>query len=212
MRQRAHVGRDEVPAIYGFWLLQDGEEKGGRTVSDFRRNYVPGGTYFFTVVTYCRRPFLTQTAARRSLRRAFRHVQGRWPFDIVAIVLLPDHFHTVWTLPPDDVRYSLRMQKVKEQFTRTFLDGGGVELPGTPSEEAHGQRGIWQGRFWEHTVRDEADLKWCVDYVHWNPVKHRYVRRVADYAWSSFHRYVRLGEYAGNWGEVDPCPAFEVPE
>lgn len=181
-------------------------------MSDFRRNYVPGGTYFFTVVAYRRRQFLTEAGSRHFLRQALRHVQGRWPFDILALVLLSDHFHAVWTLPPDDDRYSLRMQKVKEQFTRAFLAGGGKELPVTPSEKAHGHRGVWQGRFWEHTVRDEADLKRCVDYVHWNPVKHGYVRRVAGYPWSSFHRYVRLGEYAGNWGEEDPCTGFVMPE
>lgn len=128
------------------------------------------------------------------------------------MVLLPDHFHTVWTLSPGDADFSLRMQKVKERFTKPFLAGGGSEAVHTDSERRYGRRGVWQPRFWEHAVRDEADLKRCVDYAHWNPVKHGLVRRIADYPWSSFHRYVRLGEYSPDWGTCDPCPDFQMPE
>ena len=181
-------------------------------MSNYRRNYVPGGTCFLTVVTYARRRFLTDERPRACLRQAVRDVRRQWPWHMLAVVLLPDHFHTVWSLPPGDVDYSLRMQKVKEGFTKLYLAGGGTEGIVSTSEHAHHQRGLWQPRFWEHTIRDERDLKRCVDYVHWNPVKHGLARRVADYPWSSFHRYVRLGEYAGNWGVEDPCPDFEMPE
>jgi putative transposase len=176
------------------------------------RNYVPGGTFFFTVVTYQRRRMLTDALARSTLRSALRQVRARWPFDIIAIVLVPDHLHTVWSMPEGEADYSLRMQKVKETFTKQFLASGGTAAIPSASEAFHGQRGIWQPRFWEHTVRDEGDLKRCVDYVHWNPVKHGLIRRVMDYPWSSFHRYVRLGEYAGDWGAEDPCPGLEMPE
>ncbi len=176
------------------------------------RNYVPGGTFFFTVVTYERRRFLTDPLARQSLREALRHVRGKWPFEVVAIVVLPDHFHTVWTMPQGDADYSLRMQKIKEVFTKKYLSSGGLAAMPTASEADHGQWGVWQPRFWEHTVRSHDDLKGCADYVHWNPLKHGLVRRVIDYPWSSFHRYVRLGEYAGDWGAYDPCPEIEMPE
>jgi len=176
------------------------------------RNYVPGGTFFFTVVTYERRRMLTDALARPVFRSALRQVRAKWPFDIIAIVLLPDHVHTVWSLPADECDYSLRLQKVKEIFTKQYLAAGGTAAIPTPSEAFHGQRGIWQPRFWEHTVAGEDDLKRCVDYVHWNPVKHGFVRRVKDYAWSSFHRYVSAGEYAGDWGAEDPCPGLEMPE
>jgi len=176
------------------------------------RVYVPGGTYFFTVVAYNRRSILTSDLGRRCLRDTFRSVRSQWPWNMVAIVLLPDHLHTVWTLLPGDADYSLRMQKVKERFTKAFLAAGGHESAPTAAETQYGRRGVWQPRFWEHTVRDEGDLKRCVDYVHWNPVKHGLVERVADYPWSSFHRYVRIGEYASDWGHVDPCPGFEMPE
>jgi putative transposase len=130
----------------------------------------------------------------------------------VAIVLLPDHLHSVWRLPPGDDNYSLRWQKVKESFTRSYLASGGAEGRSTASRRRNQERAVWQRRFWEHTCRDEDDVKRCVDYVHWNPIKHRLARRVAEYPWSSFHRYVRLGEYSLDWGGVDPCPGFQPPE
>jgi putative transposase len=181
-------------------------------MSDYRRSHVPGGTYFFTVVTYRRRPILTQELGRACLRKAIAQIRSKWTFDIVAIVLLPDHFHTVWTMPRGDANYSRRIRRIKEQFTRRYLECGGTELLQSPSREAHGQRGVWQKRFWEHTVRDEEDLKRCVDYVHWNPKKHGLVTRVRDWPWSSFHRFVKAGEYPLDWGGDDPMPGFESPE
>jgi putative transposase len=181
-------------------------------MSDYRRNHVPGGTYFFTVVTYQRRNFLTDDLARACLHEAIHEIQEKWPFDIVAIVLLPNHFHTVWTLPRSDTSYSRRLRRIKEQFTRKYLGAGGTELRQNKSRMAHGQRGIWQKRFWEHTVRDESDLKNCVDYIHWNPVKHKLVQRVKDWPWSSFHRFVKQGEYDSTWGRTDPTPDFKTPE
>jgi len=181
-------------------------------MSDYRRNYVPGGTYFFTVVTYRRRAFLTDPLARTCLHESIADVRAKWPFDIVAIVLLPNHFHTVVTLPRGDANYSIRLKRIKELFTRRYLDAGGMEFAQSASRRDHGERGVWQRRFWEHTVDDEADLKNCVDYVHWNPKKHGLVTRVRDWPWSSFHRYVELGEYDLDWGSADPTPGFDMPE
>jgi len=181
-------------------------------MSWYRRNRTAGGTYFFTVVSYRRRRLFDSPMARACLRNALRDVRRRWPFEIEAIVLLPDHLHSVWRLPTGDDNYSLRWQKVKEAFTRSYLASGGSEGPASASRRAHHERAVWQRRFWEHTCRDEDDLKRCIDYVHWNPVKHRLVRRVADYPWSSFHRYVSLGEYSLDWGGIDPCPDFQPPE
>jgi putative transposase len=182
------------------------------TMPHYRRNYVPGGTYFFTVVTYRRRRMLVDELARRCLRDAITEIRGKWPFEQVAFVLLPDHLHAVWTLPPGDDRYSLRWRRIKEDFTRRYLKAGGTELPQTDSRIAHGHRGVWHKRFWEHTVRDEDDLKHCADYVHFNPVKHGLVARVADWPWSSFHRFVELGEYDPTWGAADPTPGYDTPE
>ena len=179
---------------------------------DYRRNYVPGGTYFFTVVTYKRRRMLVDVLARSCLHEAIAESRAKWPFSIVAIVLLPDHWHTVWTLPRGDARYSLRLQKIKEAFTRRFLESGGTELSQSQSRINHGLRGVWQKRFWEHTIDDQADLKRCVDYVHWNPKKHGLVTSVKDWRWSSFHRFVAAGEYTLDWGREDPMPGYDAPE
>jgi putative transposase len=178
----------------------------------YRRRHVAGGTFFFTVVTHRRARFLTTPLARTCLREAITRVRRARPFHIVAIVLLPDHLHTVWTLPPGDSDYSGRWQKIKEKFTRAFLTAGGSEAGSTPSRRRQQHRGVWQKRFWEHTCRNEDDLKQCVDYIHFNPVKHGLVRRVRDYPWSSFHRFVRLGEYEMEWGGEDPCLGWNMPD
>ena len=169
-------------------------------MSAYRRRYVPGGTYFFTAVTHHRRPFLTSPLARRSLRAAIDRERTRHPFAVEAVVLLPDHLHTIWTLPDGDADYSVRWAGVKTGFTRRYLAGGGPEGVLDHNRSRHRERAVWQHRFWEHLVRDEADLSRCLDYLHYNPVKHGLVARVADYPWSSFHRWVGLGEYDHEWG------------
>jgi putative transposase len=181
-------------------------------MADYRRWYVPGGTYFFTVVTHNRRPFLTSDLGRACLRGSLREIRARHPFELTAAVLLPNHLHTVWTLPRGDSRYSLRWRRIKDEFTSEFLSHGGAEASQSPSRTQHGYRGVWQKRFWEHTCRDEDDLKRWVDYVHWNPVKHGLVAHVRDWPWSSFHRFVRLGEYPITWGNADPTPGWTDPE
>jgi putative transposase len=179
---------------------------------DYRRCYEPGGTFFFTLVTHHRRPILDTDLTRSCLREAINEVRTKWPFTMVAIVLLPDHLHSVWTLPSGDARYPIRWKRIKEQFTRRYLRAGGEEIPPGISRQRHCERGVWERRYWEHTVRDEDDLKRCVDYVHWNPKKHGYVGNVRDWPWSSFHRYVAMGEYTLEWGAEDPTPGYNDPE
>ena len=179
---------------------------------NYRRNYVPGGTYFFTLVTEGRRPILTSDTARACLTEAFKTVMADRPFELTAIVLLPDHLHTIWTLPEGDADYSLRWAQAKEAFTRSFLIRGGREGAQSTSRQHKRERAVWQRRFWEHTCRDEDDLKRHLDYLHWNPVKHGYVTRVRDWQWSSFHRLVADGEYDLRWGSADPCPEYSAPE
>lgn len=181
-------------------------------MSRYRRWYVPGGTYFFTAVTYSRRCFLTDDLARPLLRQAIDTIREKYPFEIVAWVLLPNHMHTVWTLPRGDCDYSVRWARIKEEFTEQWLAAGGWEGARNRSRRRRGERAVWQRRFWEHTVRDEEDLERCVDYVHWNPVKHGHVPRVADWPWSTFHRYVAAGHYGSDWGRIDPCPGYDAPE
>jgi putative transposase len=179
---------------------------------NYRRCRVAGGSYFFTVVTFGRRRFLTSDLARPLLRKGIDEVREELPFEVVAWVLLPDHLHAVWALPPGDSKYSERWQAIKEKFTKSFLAAGGREGVRNRSRRRRRERAVWQRRFWEHTIQDEEDLASCVDYVHWNPVKHGLVSRVCDWPWSTFHRYVEAGHYGIDWGRTDPCPGYDDPE
>jgi putative transposase len=171
-------------------------------MSNYRRWRVEGGWYFFTVVTYERRPILTTEFGRRCLREAITQVRSRLPCEFFAFVLLPDHFHTVMHLPLGDSDYSTRMRQIKTLFTQKYLKNHPV-VTTNPSRLRRSEQSIWQRRFYEHTILEEDDLRRCVDYIHINPVKHRLVTRVIDWPHSSFHRFVGLGEYASGWGGSD---------
>ncbi len=160
----------------------------------FRRNLVAGGCYSFTVNLADRRSQLL-TDYIGILRAAFRDTRRRHRFDIDAIAILPDHLHAIWTLPDGDSDFPLRWNLIKGSFSR----GLPREEPVSASRLRKRERGIWQRRYWEHTIRDEADFARHVDYIHFNPVKHGYVERVHDWPFSSFHRFVRLGVYPANW-------------
>ena len=130
------------------------------------------------------------------LRAAFRYVRDRHPLTIDAIVVLPDHLHAIWSLPDGDADFATRWRLIKAAFSRALPEGEGISA----SRSRKGERGIWQRRFWEHTLRDEHDYSRHVDYVHFNPVKHGLVTQVKDWPHSSFHRLVRLGVYPLDWG------------
>ena len=167
-------------------------------MTNYRRNFVSGGSFFFTVNLADRRlRLLTDNIAL--LRSAFRYARSRHPFTVDAIIVLPDHLHAIWTMPDGDADYALRWRLIKSSFSRALPNGELVSR----SRAGKGERGIWQRRYWEHTLRDENDYARHVDCIHFNPVKHRHVRRVRDWPYSSFHRMVRLGVYPQDWaGDV----------
>ncbi len=113
--------------------------------------------------------------------------------------MLHNHLHTIWTLPPDDADYSKRWGAIKKHFTQSWLAAGGCEQPVTDSRRRYRRRGVWQRRFWEHAIRDQRILTRHFDYIHYNPVKHGLVTRVADWPHSSFHRFVENGVYPLDW-------------
>lgn len=154
---------------------------------------IPGRAFFFTV-TIANRRADTLTVHVDLLREAFRATHRQRPFAIEAIVILPDHLHAVWTLPPGDTDYAMRWQTIKTHFTRAMSQRG--PLP----RHANGEPQLWQRRYWEHAIRDESDRVRQVDYIHFNPVKHGYVRSVAEWPHSSFHRYVQRGALPPDWG------------
>ena len=166
----------------------------------YRRAKLHGGTYFFTLVTYRRRPIFNDPTARTLLGNSFRDCLARRPFQLDAIVLLPDHLHAIWTLPPGDADYSLRWSRIKREFTRAWLSVGGQEIKPTNGKRRERRRGVWQPRFWEHTIEDDDDYDRHFDYLHYNPKKYGLVERVSDWEYSSYHRWVRAGVYPPGWG------------
>ena len=204
---------------------------------NYRRARAPGGTFFFTVVSWRRRSVLCNPDIRAALREAITTVRKMHPFVIHGWVLLPDHLHCVWTLPEGDGDFSVRWSKIK-RFVTQRVEGSVIGAHGAPYGLAgtvtgahgapygsdcagctpctvHGAHGapyghvnrsrrregrVWQRRFWEHQVRDQPDMIRCLDYLHWNPVKHGHVTSVGEWPYSSFHRYVQQGHYPARWG------------
>ncbi len=147
----------------------------------YRRNWLPGGTYFFTVTLADRSSTLLVDNVD-ALRDATRKIRDAMPFEIVAAVVMPDHLHALWTLPEGDADYATRWRLLKTYFTKSL----GIATP-------------WQRRYWEHTIRDDRDLANHIDYIHINPVKHGYVTRASDWPHSSIHRYITNGKVTQHW-------------
>ncbi len=150
----------------------------------YRRNRVPGATYFFTVTLRDRNSDLLVRHVGE-LRTAWRRAHERYPHQVVAAVVLPEHLHAVITMVEGGCDYAGLWREIKKGFTRRV---------------AHDGQSPWQSRFWEHTIRNERDLAAHVAYVHVNPVKHGVVARAVDWPHSTFHRYVRAGLVAMDWG------------
>ena len=185
----------------------------GAAVSNYRRAKIEGGTYFFTVVTHRRRRLFHEPANRELLGDVIRECRREWPFEMNAIVLLPDHLHAIWTLPQGDTNYSGRWSVIKKNFTTRFLSAGGADWKVSTGKRRENRRGVWQPRFWEHVIEDAEDFDVHFDYIHYNPVKHKFVRCPRDWEPTSFHRWVRQGVYPADWacGRYPP-PVFPATE
>ncbi|MEA3278965.1 MAG: transposase [Pseudomonadota bacterium] len=164
----------------------------------YRRAFTPGGSFFFTVVTEQRRPIFGDTAIVDLLRDALRSVKESRPFDMDAMVVLPDHLHCIWTLPNGDADFATRWRLVKTWFTKHC--NSELRTRPDPSRSRRSEQAIWQHRYWEHLLRDERDFEGHVDYIHFNPVKHGYVARPRDWPHSSFHAFVAKGILPEDWG------------
>ena len=168
---------------------------------EYRRNQVPDGTFFFTVNLLDRRSDLLVRHVD-ALRDAVRQTRLRAPFRIDAWVVLPDHMHCLWTLPEDDADFPGRWRAIKTVFAKSLPKGE----PRSPVMTRRGERGIWQRRYWEHTIRDDRDFAAHMDYTHFNPVKHGLVEHPAEWPHSSFRRCVAAGLYPAGWmsGSAEP--------
>ena len=164
-------------------------------MSRYRRAKIDGGIFFFTVVLADRSSEVLVKHVE-CLRRVYRAVQARPPFATNAICILPDHLHAIWTLPPGDADFARRWSQIKSGFSRGLPP---AQLR-SRSQVQRREAGIWQRRFWEHAIRDDADFERHVDYIHFNPVKHGYVTRVCDWPHSSFQRYVKKALLPADWG------------
>ncbi len=171
-------------------------------MTEYRRFMHPGATWFFTVNLAERRGNRLLTDWVDVLRIVFAHVKDKHPFEIDAVVILPDHLHCILTSPEGDPDFSTRWGLIKAYFPRRVEKGERI----SKSRQKRGERGLWQRRFWEHLIRDEIDYRQHVDYIHWNPVKHGWVTSVKDWPHSSFHGYVTQGIYPENWGNEIELP------
>jgi putative transposase len=171
---------------------------------NYRRAFVPGGCWFFTVALLDRRSRLLVDEID-ALREATRRTRARYSFHIDAVVVLPDHLHAVWTLPAADADFSTRWRLIKAHFAKSIPKG--EELSAV--RQARGERGIWQRRFWEHLIRDETDYSRHIEYCYINPMKHGLVGRVRDWPHSSFYRDVQAGIFPEDWaGQIDAAGDF----
>jgi len=171
----------------------------------YRRARVPGACYFLTLALKDRRGHLLVEHIE-ALRQALREAQYRRPFRLPALVVLPDQLHMLMSLPAGDADYSARVRSFKAAFVRQLI-ARGVAVGFNTRHEAD----VWQGRFWEHLIRDERDYAAHVDYIHANPLKHGHVGQVRDWPHSSFHRHVREGLLPLDWaGGIDA--ELDVPE
>jgi putative transposase len=166
---------------------------------EYRRVYVKGGTYFFTLVTFNRRPIFSNQRSIEILNDAFQYTAERMPFEVVASAILPDHMHFVWTLPEKSCDFSTRWRLIKSHFTSHWSHHGNFSK--CASRIRKDEKDVWQRRFWEHLIRNDFDLTRHIEYIHYNPVKHRYVNSPKDWKYSSFMKYVQDGLYTPDWGE-----------
>jgi len=168
-------------------------------VPKYRRLAAPGGTYFFTVCAHRRQPLLTDPRCLAALREAIRLTRLEQPFTVLAWVVLPDHLHCVWRLPPGDADFSSRWSNIKRRVSQACR--GWLPVTGfTASRQGRRESTLWQRRYWEHLIRDEDDLARHLHYIHANPVRHGYAQRAVDWPHSTFHAYVRRGVYGESWG------------
>jgi putative transposase len=136
----------------------------------YRRAKIAGASYFFTIVTYDRRPIFNNTETIALFEAGLNRIKARHPFDIDAYVILPDHIHTIWTLPEGDADYPMRWRLIKEAFTKPFVRAHETLQPNT-SRAAKREQAIWQRRYWEHVIRDDADFAAHADFGEWWGVK-----------------------------------------
>ena len=177
-------------------------------MAKYRRVFKDGYSYFLTVVTENREPILIDNIYL--LRKSFALSIKKYCYKLDAVVIMPEHFHMIIT-PKSATHYPKIVSHIKRAFTygldSSIKDRAKESL--SASKERRNYSGVWQKRFFEHTIRNKEDFKLRFDYIHFNPVKHGLVKKVADWEFSSFHKYVKMGWYHRDWGDFDESVDFE---
>jgi putative transposase len=185
---------------------------GTKSMQNYRRIYLPGGTFFLTLVTYNRTPLFSNSENIFCLRFALANVKSEMPLRIDGAVIMPDHIHFLWTLPPEDTNYSKRIGKLKVLFTKSIQDRENLPENISISRRKHRESNVWQRRFWEHAIRDENDFEMHLNYIHYNPVKHNIVSCPHLWEYSSFNKWVKKGAYTMDWCCVCDGKASRTPD
>jgi len=164
---------------------------------NYTRVFANGHSYFLTLVTYRRQPFLTTHIDL--LREAFRQSSAHYRYRIDAIVILPDHLHMIIT-PENASEYPKIIHYIKRHFVyglpNTVKQTAKLLL--TPSQYRRRHSGIWQSRYYEHTIRNEQDLHEKTVYIRNNPIKHGICDAWDKWKYSSFTRRSYSPEYDNN--------------
>ena len=161
----------------------------------YLRNRVAGGCFFLTLNLEDRSSGLLVKHID-AFRQAYRAAYARYQFETYAIVVLPDHVHMLISLQENQSDCALIVANLKAGFSRQLPKGEFV----SNSRLAKRERGIWQRRYWEHTIRHQQDFANHMDYIHYNPVKHGHVVAAKDWPYSTFQRCVQQGIYPLDWG------------
>ena len=171
---------------------------------NYHRDRTEGGTWFFTVVAFERRPIFCRERFRNSLNQSILKTRENHPFKINAWVLLPDHLHCVWTLPENDANFSIRWKLIKQYVSRDCQSTFRMQTEISAIKKMRRESSIWQRRFWEHRIQGEKDFENHLNYLHFNPVKHGLCQSPSQWPFSSFHKYQSRGVYSKDWAAMEP--------
>jgi putative transposase len=181
-------------------------------MSEYRRFYREGSIIFLTIVTYNRQLIFKDEKNIDLLRKATAIVKSEMPFEILGAVILPNHLHFLWQLPPNNGDFSKRVGRLKALFTKSFKQENNVIQEVSRSRIKHRESNIWQRRFWDHHIRDEEDFEQHLNYIHYNPVKHHFVSCPHFWQYSSFNLWVKKGVYSSQWACICDQNKAKIPD
>ncbi len=176
---------------------------------NYRRAHIENSKIFITMVTSKRRPILIENI--NLLRNSFKQTKEKIKFGIDAIVILPDHLHMI-IQPNDNKTYPEIIKRIKVNFSRNIDTTKIEDYEVSESRKSKNEKDIWQRRYWEHTITDEKDLHDCIDYIHYNSVKHRLAKQAKEWKYSTFEKYVKSGLYDENWCDFNENSGVKIYE